>query len=88
MTTAAIDATVETLMRADDVKGLAVALIRNGRVVYLHSFGIRNAKGDPLTADTVMYAASLTKATFVLEAAGREPFWRAKRSHTANARWR
>jgi CubicO group peptidase (beta-lactamase class C family) len=52
------------------VKGLAVALIRNGRVVYLHSFGIRNAKGDPLTADTVMYAASLTKATFVLEAAG------------------
>jgi CubicO group peptidase (beta-lactamase class C family) len=64
LTTAAIDATVETLMRADDVKGLAVALIRNGRVVYLQSFGIRNAKGDPLTPDTVMYAASLTKATF------------------------
>jgi len=61
---ATIDSRVETLMRANDVKGLAVALIRDGRVVYLHAFGVRNAKGDPLTLDTVMYGASQTKATF------------------------
>jgi CubicO group peptidase (beta-lactamase class C family) len=56
---------IEDLMRANDVKGLAVALIRDGRVVYLHAFGLRNvAQGLPLTPDTVMYGASLTKATF------------------------
>ena len=52
-------------MRANDVKGLAVALIRDGRVVYLRGFGFRNVtRGLPLTPDTVMYGASLTKATF------------------------
>ena len=64
LTTASIDASVEGLMRANTVNGLAVALIRNGRVVYLRAFGTRNAKGDPLTPDSVMYGASLTKATF------------------------
>jgi CubicO group peptidase (beta-lactamase class C family) len=61
---ATIDSRAETLMRANDVKGLAVALIRDGRVVYLHAFGVRNSKGEPLTLDTVMYGASQTKATF------------------------
>ena len=28
------------------------------------AYGIRNAKGDPLTTDTVMYGASLTKTVF------------------------
>jgi CubicO group peptidase (beta-lactamase class C family) len=42
-------------------KGMAVAVIDEGNVVYVHAFGIRNAKGDPLTTDTVMYGASLTK---------------------------
>ena len=51
-------------MRANAVKGLAVALIREGHVVYLHAFGVRNAQGLPLTPDTIMYGASLTKATF------------------------
>src|ERR1700722_8502087 len=61
---ATIDSGVETLMRANGVKGLAVALIRDGRVVYLHAFGVRNAKGEPLTLDTIMYGASQTKARF------------------------
>jgi CubicO group peptidase (beta-lactamase class C family) len=62
---AAIEDHVEGLMQANDVKGLAVALIRDGRVIYLRAFGFRNiAQGLPLTPDTVMYAASLTKATF------------------------
>ncbi len=62
---AIIDRKIEDLVKANDVKGLAVALIREGRVVYLHAFGFRNAGQDlPLTPDTVMYGASLTKATF------------------------
>lgn len=64
LTAAAIGADVETMMRGNNVKGLAVALIRDGHVVYLHAFGVRNSKGALLTPDTVMYGASLTKATF------------------------
>jgi CubicO group peptidase (beta-lactamase class C family) len=64
LTAAGIDKTVETLMQANDVKGLAIALIRDGRVVYLNGFGVRNAQNAPLTPDTVMYGASQTKATF------------------------
>lgn len=45
-------------------KGLAVAVIDQGRVVDVQAFGARNAKGEPLTPDTVMYGASLTKAVF------------------------
>lgn len=64
LTPASIDRRVNQLMQANYVQGLAVALIRNGRVVYLHAYGERNAAGDPLTPDTLMYGASLTKATF------------------------
>ena len=43
---------------------MAVAVIDHGKVGYVHAYGIRNAKGDPLTADTMMYGASLTKTVF------------------------
>src|SRR3569623_1102680 len=56
---------VEALMAAGDVKGLGVAIIRDGRVVYRRSFGLRNvAERRPLEPDTILYGASLTKATF------------------------
>ncbi len=64
LSAAAFDRDIEGLVRANDVKGLAVALIQEGRVVYLRGFGARNAQGVPITPDTVMYGASLTKATF------------------------
>lgn len=64
LTAAQIETQVGGLMASAHVQGLAVALIRDGQVVYRHSFGVRNKGGDPLTADTVMYGASLTKATF------------------------
>lgn len=61
---AAIDAKVNGLMAQTGAKGMAVAVIDHGRVRYLHAYGIRNAKGEPLTTDTVMYGASLTKTAF------------------------
>jgi CubicO group peptidase (beta-lactamase class C family) len=65
LTPAQIDATVERLMAANDVKGLALALIRDGRVVYVHAYGMRDVENHlPLQTDTIMYGASLTKATF------------------------
>ena len=36
----------------------------DGRPVLVRSWGARNAKGEPLTPDTIMYGASLTKTVF------------------------
>lgn len=61
---AAVDARVANVMAQTGAKGMAVAVIDHGKVAYVHAYGIRNAKGDPLNTDTVMYGASLTKAVF------------------------
>jgi CubicO group peptidase (beta-lactamase class C family) len=59
-----IDGAVHQLMANTGARGLAIALIHDGRVRYVRSFGVRNAKGDRLRTDTVMYGASLTKTVF------------------------
>lgn len=61
---AQIDREVRALMAANKVHGLGVALIRDGQVAFVRSYGVADAKGRPLAPDTVMYGASLTKATF------------------------
>lgn len=59
---ALIDAKVGALMAREDVKGLALAVIDNGEVMKVAAYGWRNVeKRLPLTTDTVMYGASLTK---------------------------
>jgi len=60
----AIDAKVRMLLAQTHANGIAVALIDHGQVAYTNAWGIRNAKGDPLTPDTLMYGASLTKTVF------------------------
>jgi len=60
---AEIDAEARRLMASEDVKGMAIAVIRNGRVEHVAAYGHRNIeKNLPLTVDTIMYGASLTKA--------------------------
>jgi CubicO group peptidase (beta-lactamase class C family) len=61
---AAIDGEVGKIMAQTNAKGMAVAVIDHGKVMYVNAYGIRDAKGDPLTKDTVMYGASLTKTVF------------------------
>ena len=60
----AIDGEVKKIMFNTHANGMAVAVVDHGKVGYVHAYGIRNAKGDPLTTDTVMYGASLTKSVF------------------------
>ena len=60
----AIDTKVGDIMAQTGAHGMAVAVIDHGKVGYVHAYGIRNAKGDPLTTETVMYGASLTKTVF------------------------
>ncbi|MDB5973032.1 MAG: serine hydrolase [Hydrocarboniphaga sp.] len=60
-----IDQSVQRLMSAAKVPGLAVALVEHGQLAYLKTYGLRDVESAaPLNPDTVMYGASLTKATF------------------------
>ena len=59
-----IDAQVGKIMTRTHANGMAVAVIDHGKVSYVQSYGIRNANGDPLARDTVMYGASITKTVF------------------------
>ena len=59
-----LDAVVRAGMAKTGAKGIAVAVIERGKVTSVRTWGARNAKGDPLTATTVLYGASLTKAVF------------------------
>jgi len=64
-TSAEIDATITHVMQAAEVPGLALALLNNGKVVYLKAYGVRNmSPNEPLTVNSVMVAASLTKVGF------------------------
>jgi len=57
-----IDRAAAHAMAATGAQGLAIAVIENGQTTSVSAYGIRNAGRDPLTVDTVMYGASLTKA--------------------------
>jgi CubicO group peptidase (beta-lactamase class C family) len=62
---AQIDATVTQWMKASHVTGLGIAVLNHGEVAYLQTYGARDAeKHLPLTPDSVMTAASLTKSAF------------------------
>ena len=63
----AIDAKVRQTMALTHANGLAIAVIDHGRVIYVQAYGMRNAKAEPLTTDTVMYGASLTKMVFAYQ---------------------
>jgi len=52
-------------MKSETVQGMALAVIQDGRIVHVAAYGHRNvARRLPLTTDTVMYGASLTKTAF------------------------
>jgi len=61
---AAIAKAAQHALARTHAHGLAVAVIDHGQVGYVGAFGTRNAAGDPLTVDTVMYGASITKTLF------------------------
>ena len=58
---AEIDAQVKRIMSKTHANAMAVGVVDKGKVGYVQAYGIRNAKGDPLNIDTVMYGASITK---------------------------
>jgi CubicO group peptidase (beta-lactamase class C family) len=60
-----IDDTVTQVMHAAEVPGVAIAIVNDGKIAYLKTYGLRDKENNlPLTPDTVMYAASFTKVAF------------------------
>jgi CubicO group peptidase (beta-lactamase class C family) len=60
-----IDREATRMMAEAKVQGLAMAVIDDGSVVFVRSWGRRNVDKDlPLQTDTIMYGASLTKFAF------------------------
>lgn len=59
----AFDQDIRHLMAREHVNGLVFAVIDRGQVLHVAAFGQRNVeKNLPLTPDTILYGASLTKA--------------------------
>ena len=65
LTAAEIDATITHVMQGAEVPGVALALLNNGKVAYLKAYGVKSmSPNEPLTVNSVMVAASLTKVAF------------------------
>jgi CubicO group peptidase (beta-lactamase class C family) len=61
---AKIDSSARAAMERTGARGLAMAVVEDGKPVFVRAWGHRNAAGDPLGTDSIMYGASLTKAVF------------------------
>lgn len=60
-----LDDTITKLMNVAEVPGLQLAIINDGRIVYVKGYGFRDkAAKQPVTADTVMTGASFSKSAF------------------------
>ncbi len=58
-----LDATVERVRQQFDVPGVAVAVVKDGKVVLERGWGVRElGKPEPVQADTLFAIASNTKA--------------------------
>jgi len=65
ITASEMDGTVSRLMHAAKVTGAGIAILNDGKIVYLKTYGFRDLKKSrPLTPDSVMSAASFTKVAF------------------------
>lgn len=58
-----IDRVMFATMKAWQIPGLAVAIVKNDRVVHVNAYGVKDlSTGDPVTIDTLFQIASTSKA--------------------------
>lgn len=63
---AEIDTTVERAMKAFEVPGIAVGIVRGGKLTFSKGYGVRSVDtGEPVTPETLYGVASNTKAMTV-----------------------
>ena len=64
-TISALETRIPVLLHDSNVPGMSLALIRDGKTYWLHSFGVKDEKTkQPVTEDTIFEAASLSKPVF------------------------
>src|SRR5262245_42891823 len=58
-----VEAAVTQAMREQKIPGLALGVVRDGRLVYAHGFGLMDIKKPdrPITPQTLFHMASITK---------------------------
>ena len=57
------EAAIAAIMQQQKVMGLSVAVVKKGKMVYTHSFGLKNAETNtPLTNDCLFRIASISKS--------------------------
>ena len=62
-----IETQTKAIMAKARIPGLSIAVIDHGKVMFTGAYGRRDVEHDlPMTLDTVMYGASLTKAAFTV----------------------
>lgn len=60
-----LTASVAQIVEQAQIAGLSMVVLNDNEVVYSHGFGVKDTKTNaPIDANTVMYAASLTKPLF------------------------
>ena len=58
-----IEDTVLSIMKQKDVVGLSVAVVKKGKIIYTHSFGLKNIETNtPLTDQNIFRIASISKS--------------------------
>lgn len=57
-----LDTFLLTQMDTYKIPGMAIAIVRNGKVEYLNGYGIANPDGHPVTPDTPFLLASVSKS--------------------------
>lgn len=64
-----LEASLPNLLKECVVPGLSIAVIKDGRQIWSRGFGVRNARSrEPVDADTVFEAASVSKTVFAYAA--------------------
>ena len=60
-----LESEIPRLMSQADIPGLSLAIIRNGKIAWLHNFGVKNSETKQAIDDsTIFEAASLSKPVF------------------------
>ena len=58
-----VEQRIDELMKAQPVMGISVAVVKNNRIAYTHSFGLKDQeKAEPLTDDCLFRIASISKS--------------------------
>src|SRR5690349_1512076 len=57
------EATISSIMQEHKVMGLSVAVVKKGKIIYTHSFGLKNAETNTALRDDCLFRiASISKS--------------------------